>query len=79
MFRWPTPKVRTLQGKEVGRPLYNLLGGAVRKTIPFGGYLFYKFAKLDLTFGPDIMGEVMTPDALVEQAKELHSSYGFQS
>ncbi|MGV8988730.1 MAG: enolase C-terminal domain-like protein [Cypionkella sp.] len=68
-----------LQGKHVGRPLYDLLGGAVRKTIPFGGYLFFKFAKQDLTFGPDIMGEVMTPDALVAQAREFSAKYGFQS
>lgn len=68
-----------IRGKEVGRPLYDLLGGAVRKTIPFGGYLFYKFAKQDLTFGPDIMGEVMTPDALVAQAKEFSRDYGFKS
>ncbi|WP_439137854.1 enolase C-terminal domain-like protein [Roseicyclus sp.] len=68
-----------LRGKEVGRPLYDLLGGAVRKTIPFGGYLFFKFAKQDLTFGPDIMGEVMTPDALVEQARAFHGEYGFSS
>ena len=68
-----------LRGKEVNRPLYDLLGGAVRKTIPFGGYLFYKFAKRDLTFGPDIFGEVMTPDALVEQAKAFSAEYGFRS
>ncbi len=68
-----------LRGKEVGRPLHDLLGGAVRKTIPFGGYLFYKFAKKDLTFGPDIMGEVMTPDALVAQAKAFVGEYGFKS
>ncbi len=68
-----------IRGKEVERPLYDLLGGAVRKTIPFGGYLFYKFAKQDLAFGPDIMGEVMTPDALVEQAKEFYAKYGFKS
>ena len=68
-----------LRGKEVGRPMYDLLGGAVRKTIPFGGYLFYKFAKQDLTFGPDIFGEVMTPDALVNQAKQFSREYGFKS
>ena len=68
-----------LRGKEVHRPLHDLLGGAVRKTIPFGGYLFYKFAKRDLTFGPDILGEVMTPDALVEQAKAFSAEYGFRS
>jgi glucarate dehydratase len=68
-----------IRGKEVGRPLHDLLGGAVRKTIPFGGYLFYKFAKQDLTHGPDIFGEVMTPDALVKQAKAFHRDYGFRS
>ena len=68
-----------IRGKEVGRPLYDLLGGAVRKSIPFAGYLFYKFAKQDLTFGPDIMGEVMTPDALVAQAREFSARYGFRS
>ena len=68
-----------IRGKEVNRPLYDLLGGAVRKTIPFGGYLFYKFAKQDMTFGPDIMGEIMTPDALVAQAKSFSDAYGFRS
>lgn len=68
-----------LRGKEVGRPLYDLLGGAARKTIPFGGYLFFKFAKRDTTFAPDIMGEVMTPGALVEQAKAFVGEYGFKS
>ncbi|MFK8081584.1 MAG: enolase C-terminal domain-like protein [Granulosicoccus sp.] len=68
-----------IRGKDVNRPLYDLLGGAVRKTIAFGGYLFYKFEKQDLTFGPDIMGEVMTPDALVAQAKEFSAQYGFKS
>lgn len=68
-----------IRGKEVGRPLHDLLGGAVRKRIPFGGYLFFKFAKQDLTFGPDIMGEVMTPDAMVAQAREFVGTYGFKS
>ncbi|MEJ6391898.1 enolase C-terminal domain-like protein [Gymnodinialimonas sp. 2305UL16-5] len=68
-----------IRGKEVGRPLYDLLGGAVRKQIPFGGYLFFKFAKQDLTFGPDIMGEVMSPDAMVAQAQHMVAEYGFKS
>lgn len=68
-----------IRGKELDRPLYDLLGGAVRKRIPFGGYLFYKFEKQDLTFGPDIMGEVMTPDTLVAQAQEFYAQYGFKS
>ncbi|MFD1881385.1 enolase C-terminal domain-like protein [Paracoccus pacificus] len=68
-----------LRGKELGRPMYDLLGGAVRKKISFGGYLFFKFAKRDLTFGPDIMGEVMTPDELVRQARAFVDEYGFRS
>ena len=68
-----------LRGKEAGRPLYDLLGGAVRKTIPFGGYLFYKFAKQDCSFGPDILGEVMSPDTLVAEAKQFVAAYGFKS
>ena len=68
-----------LRGKEVNRPLYDLLGGPRRMTNPFGGYLFYKFAKRDLTFGPDIFGEIMTPDTLVEEAKAFAGEYGFKS
>lgn len=68
-----------LRGKEVGRPLYDLLGGAVRHEIAFGGYLFFKFAKLPGAIGEDIFGEVMTPDAMVEQARELIGRFGFRS
>lgn len=68
-----------LRGKEVGRPLYDLLGGAVRHEIPFGGYLFFKFAARPDAVGPDIFGEVMTPDAMVEEAKELVDANGFKS
>lgn len=68
-----------LRGKEVDRPLYDLLGGAVRKDIPFGGYLFFKHAKRPGTVGQDIFGEVLTPDALVEEAKVLVGDHGYKS
>ncbi len=68
-----------LIGKKVGRPLYDLLGGAVRKEIPFGGYLFFKFAAPGDAIGDDFFGEVMTPDAMVAEARELVSEYGFKS
>ncbi|SNR44244.1 enolase C-terminal domain-like protein [Puniceibacterium sediminis] len=68
-----------LAGQQAGRPVHKLLGGAVRDTVSFGGYLFFKFAKQDLTFGPDILGEVMTPDALVDQARWMVGEYGFRS
>jgi len=68
-----------LRGKEVGRPLCDLLGGPVRREIPFGGYLFFKFATLPGAVGEDIFGEVMTPDAMVEQARELVGAHGYKS
>ena len=68
-----------LRGKEVGRPLYDLLGGAVRHEVAFGGYLFFKFANLPGAISDDIFGEVMTPDAMVEEARELIGQYGFKS
>ncbi len=68
-----------IRGKEVDRPLCDLLGGAVRHEISFGGYLFFKFAKLPGSVGPDIFGEVMTPDAMVEEAKELVGANGYKS
>ncbi|MER5551727.1 hypothetical protein ABT001_08595, partial [Streptomyces sp. NPDC002793] len=33
-----------IQGKLVGRPVSDLLGGAVRPTVPYSAYLFYKWA-----------------------------------
>ena len=66
-------------GKKTDRRLCDLLGGAVREEISFGGYLFYKFAKKEPGFGPDMFGEVMTPDALVKQAKVFVKDHGFRS
>lgn len=68
-----------LRGKEVGRPLCDLLGGKVRNEVSFGGYLFFKFAKRPGTVGEDIFGEVMTPDAMVEEAREIVGQNGYKS
>lgn len=68
-----------LIGKGTDRPMYDLLGGAVRKDIPFGGYLFFKFANLPTAISDDIFGEVMTPDALVEEARQIVGQYGYKS
>ncbi|WP_336058055.1 enolase C-terminal domain-like protein [Nitratireductor sp. CH_MIT9313-5] len=68
-----------LQGKYLKRPVCDLLGGAVRDRVPFGGYLFYKFAKPEEQVGTDLFGEVLTPDALVEQAQHFVDEHGFKS
>ena len=33
-----------VQGKAAGRPVADLLGGAVRRSVPYSAYLFYKWA-----------------------------------
>ncbi len=60
-------------GKTLGRPLCELLGGAVRDRVPFSAYLFYKHA------GDDEWGEVLTPDALLAEARCMRERYGFGS
>ncbi|EUB99134.1 Glucarate dehydratase [Rhizobium sp. CF080] len=67
-----------IQGKAVGRPVVDLLGGPVRDRVPFSAYLFYKFAG-HIGEEPDDWGEVMTPDAMVEEARRFVSEHGFGS
>src|SRR3989440_2021862 len=66
------------QGKAVGRPVCDLLGGAVRPAVPFSGYLFYKWAGHPGE-EPDEFGEALDPDGIVAQAKWLVDRYGFGS
>lgn len=70
-----------IQGKALGRPVADLLGGAVRDRVPFAAYLFYKFgAHIDFADrAPDPFGEVCTPQAMVEEAREFERLYGFGS
>jgi glucarate dehydratase len=69
-----------LQGQLLGRPLYELLGGAVRPAVPYSAYLFYKFARHhDPAFPPDPWGEALTPSQMVEQARRMIGLYGFGS
>ncbi len=70
-----------LQGQILGRPLYQLLGGAVRPHVAYSAYLFYKFAqhKEDPGYPTDTWGEVLTPSQLVQQARRMIDDYGFGS
>ncbi|WP_026875089.1 enolase C-terminal domain-like protein [Jiangella gansuensis] len=60
-----------LQGKQLGVPVHQLLGGKVRERVPFASYLFFRYP------GADGSGEVRTPEQLVEQARQLKASHGF--
>ncbi|MEV4314638.1 glucarate dehydratase family protein [Actinocrispum sp. NPDC049592] len=67
-----------IQGKATGRPVVDLLGGAVRDTVPYSAYLFYKWAGHPGA-EPDQWGEAIDPDGVVAQARMLINEYGFGS
>ncbi|MEV0622720.1 enolase C-terminal domain-like protein [Nonomuraea sp. NPDC050404] len=65
-----------LQGRALGRPVSDLLGGAVRDHVPYSAYLFYKWAGHP-GHDDDTWGEGRTPEQLVAQARRMVSDYGF--
>jgi len=66
-----------IQGKAAGRPVADLLGGAVRTTVPFSAYLFYKWAAHPGSSVADDWGPALDPGGIVAQAKRLVDGYGF--
>jgi glucarate dehydratase len=71
-----------LIGKSVGQPVCDLIGGRVRDRVAFSAYPFFKHAGGggegdDLR--EDEYGEVMTPEALVREVKQMITKYGFSS
>ncbi|MFB7798373.1 enolase C-terminal domain-like protein [Isoptericola sp. NPDC056134] len=66
------------QGKLLGRPVSELLGGALRERVDYSAYLFFKWAG-HLDGEPDEWGEALDPDGIVGQAKLLVDRYGFRS
>ncbi|MDO3635892.1 glucarate dehydratase family protein [Mycolicibacterium arseniciresistens] len=65
-----------VQGHATGRPVSDLLGGAVRDAVPFSAYLFYKWAAHP-GGEPDSWGDALYPDQLVAQAQRMIAEYGF--
>nr|MBA3643455.1 glucarate dehydratase [Chloroflexia bacterium] len=71
-----------LIGKATGRPVCDLLGGRIRDAVPFSAYLFYKRAGgggAGSDARADAWGEVMTPEAVVAEARQMIDTYGFGS
>ena len=70
-----------LQGQIIGRPLHDLLGGAVRSHVSYSAYLFYKYARhhADPGYPIDPWGEALNPAPLVAQAQRMVDLYGFGS
>ncbi|GAA1011221.1 hypothetical protein GCM10009556_034320 [Acrocarpospora pleiomorpha] len=67
-----------IQGKTIGRPVCDLLGGPVRDSVPYSAYLFYKWPAHPGT-PADRFGAALTPEEIVTQAHLLINEYGFQS
>jgi glucarate dehydratase len=65
-----------IQGHATGRPVSDLLGGAVREAVPFSAYLFYKWAAHP-GGEPDAWGEALDPAGIVAQATRMIDEYGF--
>jgi len=71
-----------LIGKSVGQPVCDLIGGRLRDKVPFSAYPFYKHAGGGGE-GDDVRedeyGQALTPEALVQQVKQMVTKYGFGS
>lgn len=66
-------------GKAIGRPVCDVLGGRVRDRVPFSAYLFYKHAGGGGGGAySDEYGEVLTPEALVRECRQMIERYGFE-
>ncbi|MFD7923130.1 glucarate dehydratase family protein [Streptomyces sp. NPDC059740] len=65
-----------IQGKAVGRPVCDLLGGAVRDRVPFSAYLFYKWDGHP-GLAPDPWPAALDSEGIVAQARRMIDEYGF--
>lgn len=61
-----------LIGQQLNVPVYDLLGGKLRDSVPFASYLFFRYANPATG-----RGEIRNPDQLVAHATELKKAHGF--
>jgi len=68
-------------GKSLGLPVHALLGGKLRDTVEYSGYLFYKWADhpQGVAAEKDDWGAAVDPAGVVEQARRFTERYGFTS
>jgi len=62
-----------LQGKALGKPVCEIIGGTMRQEVPFSAYLFYRYPN------DDGKGEVANSEQMVAFAKSLVKTYGFET
>ncbi|CAM2155804.1 putative glucarate dehydratase [Pararobbsia alpina] len=69
-----------LQARSLGIPVHELLGGAVRRSVPFSAYLFFKYSSdVDPSYRRDSWGEALSDEQVVAQARTMIERYGFGS
>ncbi len=62
-----------IQGKALGKPVFQLLGGKVRDRVPMAAYLFFRYPN------EEGQGEISTPEQMVAHAGDLVNRYGFRT
>lgn len=67
-----------LIGQAEGVPVVDLLGGPARDRVPFSAYLFFKEAAHEGQ-PPDAWGEVLSPEAMVAEARTFVERWGFKT
>lgn len=67
-----------IQGKAAGRPVVDLLGGAVRSSVAYSAYLFYKWPGHPGE-EKDTFDTALAPEGIVRQARRFVADYGFTS
>jgi glucarate dehydratase len=67
-----------LLGKVTGQPVHSLLGGKIRDSVEYTGYLFYKYADSDPDSAAIAPQKVMSPEEIVEMAREFVDTHGFR-
>ncbi len=79
-----------LIGKALNKRVADLLGGVVRREVPYAAYLFFKFegagGPLGMSKEPGLTGweaarqeEAVTPEGLVAEADAMVKAFGFKS
>lgn len=61
-----------IQGKVLGRPVYDLVGGKMRDSVDLSLYLFFRYAK-------NGEGGESTPEEIVKEASSFVADYGFNT
>lgn len=71
------------QGRLLGVPMVDLLGGAVRERVPYSAYLFYTWGEHPALDGQpaiaDEWGPALDAVGIVDQARRMVDRYGFSS